>query len=87
MNKEQAFQTLDSLTYAMEKLENEIIRSEDNEELEQMLALMNKDWYELYIIFGKEWEERNNALAYELYTLKFYKEMHTKTLSTGSKSE
>ncbi|EMP7025888.1 hypothetical protein OP593_003290, partial [Enterococcus faecalis] len=39
-----------------------IIRSEDNEELEQMLALMNKDWYELYIIFGKEWEERNNAL-------------------------
>ena len=46
----------------MEKLENEIIRSEDNEELEQMLALMNKDWYELYIIFGKEWEERNNAL-------------------------
>ncbi|NSP66125.1 hypothetical protein HRF19_14530 [Enterococcus faecalis] len=62
MNKEQAFQTLDSLPYAMEKLENEIIRSEDNEELEQMLALMNKDWYELYIIFGKEWEERNNAL-------------------------
>ncbi|HAP4123394.1 TPA: hypothetical protein IUV15_002695 [Enterococcus faecalis] len=62
MNKEQAFQTLDSLTYAMEKLENEIIRSEDNEELEQMLALMNKDWYELYIVFGKEWEERNNAL-------------------------
>ena len=57
MNKEQAFQTLDSLTYAMEKLENEIIRSEDNEELEQMLALMNKDWYELYIVFGKEWEE------------------------------
>ena len=43
MNKEQAFQTLDSLVYAMEKLENESIRSEDNEELEQMLALMNRD--------------------------------------------
>ncbi|MFG5485117.1 hypothetical protein ACFJYU_12320 [Enterococcus faecalis] len=62
MNKEQAFQTLDSLAYAMEKLENEIICSEDNEELKQMLALMNKDWHELYIVFGKEWEERNNAL-------------------------
>ncbi|MCC4085617.1 hypothetical protein [Enterococcus faecalis] len=61
MNKEQAFQTLDSLVYAMEKLENESIRSEDNEELEQMLALMNKDWHELYIVFGKEWEERINA--------------------------
>ena len=58
MNKEQAFQTLDSLTYAMEKLENEIIRSEDNEELEQMLALMNRDWHELYPIYGKAWEER-----------------------------
>ena len=57
MNKEQAFQTLDSLVYAMEKLENESIRSEDNEELEQMLALMNRDWHELYTIYGKAWEE------------------------------
>ena len=63
MNKEQAFQTLDSLVYAMEKLENESIRSEDNEELEQMLALMNRDWHELYTIYGKAWEEnRKNAL-------------------------
>lgn len=63
MNKEQAFQTLDSLVYAMEKLENESIRSEDNEELEQMLALMNRDWHELYNIYGKAWEEyRKNAL-------------------------
>lgn len=47
----------------MEKLENGIVRSEDNEELEQMLALMNKDWNELYIVIGKWWEEyRNNAL-------------------------
>ena len=64
MNKEQAFQTLDSLVYAMEKLENESIRSEDNEELEQMLALMNRDWHELYTIYGKAWEEyRKHALA------------------------
>lgn len=63
MNKEQAFKTLDSLVYAMEKLENESIRSEDNEELEQMLALMNRDWHELYTIYGKAWEEyRKNAL-------------------------
>mgnify|MGYP001126589321 FL=1 len=63
MNKEQAFQTLDSLVYAMEKLENESIRSEDNEELEQMLALMNRDWHELYTIYGKAWEEyQKNAL-------------------------
>ncbi|WP_267563885.1 hypothetical protein [Enterococcus faecalis] len=63
MNKEQAFQTLDALVYAMEKLENESIRSEDNEELEQMLALMNRDWHELYTIYGKAWEEyRKNAL-------------------------
>ncbi|MEM5096683.1 hypothetical protein AACB28_13070 [Enterococcus faecalis] len=63
MNKEQAFQTLYSLVYAMEKLENESIRSEDNEELEQMLALMNRDWHELYTIYGKAWEEyRKNAL-------------------------
>ena len=63
MNKEQAFQTLDSLVYAMEKLENESIRSEDNEELEQMLALMNRDWHELYTIYGKAREEyRKNAL-------------------------
>ena len=63
MNKEQAFQTLDSLVYAMEKLENESIRSEDNEELEQMLALMNRDWHELYTIYGKAWKEyRKNAL-------------------------
>ena len=63
MNKEQAFQTLDSLVYAMEKLENESIRSEDNEELEQMLALMNRDWHELYTFYGKVWEEyRKNAL-------------------------
>ena len=63
MNKEQAFQTLDSLVYAMEKLENESIRSEDNEELEQMLALMNRDWHELYTIYGKAWAEyRKNAL-------------------------
>ncbi len=63
MNKEQAFQTLDSLVYAMEKLENESIHSEDNEELEQMLALMNRDWHELYTIYGKAWEEyRKNDL-------------------------
>ncbi len=37
----------------MEKLENGIVRSEVNEELEQMLELMNKDWNELYIVIGK----------------------------------